>query len=288
MSSIKIKVLKFLPEKLRTSLMSRRGYYKKFGEYPNLKSPITFGEKIQWIKINGKLNKYGELVCKYKVREYVTNKIGDKYLIKLLGVYDNVDEINFEELPKKFVLKASHGSGYNIIVKDKSKIDIQKTKETLNLWLSKNYYDTSFEAQYKNINPKIICEEYMEDDSGELRDYKIFCFDSKPMYIQVHSERSKKQKVDLYDCNWKKTNIKTNLDENSEEILQKPKNLDEMLILAKKLSKGIPFVRVDFYIADNNIYFGELTFTPANGFIKYEPKIEDLKMASMIDLAKYR
>lgn len=262
-------------------------YKKVKGELPNLKYPTTFSEKMQWIKIYGNLPKYQNLVDKYEVRKYIENNIGKKYLINLIAKFESVDEIDFDKLPKSFVLKLNYGSGYNIIIKDKDKVNIEEVKNKLNNWLSQKFYLITNELQYKNIPPKILCEEYMEDESGSLRDYKILCFDGEPKIIQVDSDRFKNHTRSLYDIEWNKLNFKRGNIEMSNIDINKPERLKEMLDLARKLSKNIPFVRVDFYYIDNQIYFGELTFTPASGRGQFTPIEMDKKIASMIDLRGY-
>lgn len=262
-------------------------YKKVKGELPNLKDPTTFSEKMQWIKIYGNLPKYQNLVDKYEVRKYIESNIGKKYLINLIDKFESVDEIDFDKLPKSFVLKLNYGSGYNIIIKDKDKVNIEEVKNKLNNWLSQKFYLITNELQYKNIPPKILCEEYMEDESGSLRDYKILCFDGEPKIIQVDSDRFKNHTRSLYDIEWNKLNFKRGNIEMSNIDINKPEKLKEMLDLARKLSKNIPFVRVDFYYIDNKIYFGELTFTPASGRGQFTPIEMDKKIASMIDLRGY-
>ena len=262
-------------------------YYEKLKEYPNIDNPTTFGDKIQWIKINADLKKFQKYADKYEVREYIEQKIGKDYLIDLIDVYENVDDINFEKLPKQFVLKGTHGSGYNIVVKDKAKLNINIAKYKLNYWLNENFYEVSKESQYKYIKPRIVCEKFIQDKNGDLKDYKIFCFNGSPKYIEIHHDRVSK-KLDYYDTEWNKMNLKSYGYEESENGVEKPKKLDEMLSIAKKLSEDFPFVRVDLYYVDDKIYFGELTLTPASGNERYIPIEQDMKIAQLIDLNAYK
>lgn len=253
----------------------------------NLKNPKSFSEKIQWIKIYGKLEKYSYLVDKYEVRSYVTTKIGKEYLNNLYGIYEDVNQIDFEKLPNKFVLKLNNGSGYNLICKDKSSIDIVKVKNDLEKWIKVDFYKEHKEIQYKNVKSKILCEEYLEDETGDLKDYKIFCFNGKAEIIQVDTNRFSNHIQNMYDTNWNKLNLSFGY--NSGNIIdKKPAKLNEMLILAEKLSEDIPFARIDFYYVDNKIYFGEITLTPQNGLVSFSPKSEDDRIANMINLEKYK
>lgn len=253
----------------------------------NLNNPNSFSEKIQWIKVFGQLEKYSKYVDKYDVREYVKNTAGKQYLIPLVGMWNNFENIPFEKLPKKFVLKATHGSGYNYICKDKSLIDIKQLKKLASKWLKENYYKKGREEQYKLCWPKIICEGYLEDDSGSLRDYKIFCFNGIPQIIQIDSDRFSVHKRDLMNIDWERLPVTLGGHSNLNKIILKPKKLPEMIEIAKKLSKKIPFVRVDLYLINNKIYFGELTFTPGNGLEKFFPNEADYQFGELIDLSKY-
>lgn len=253
----------------------------------NLKNPKSFSEKIQWIKIYGKLEKYSYLVDKYEVRSYVTTKIGKEYLNNLYGIYEDVNQIDFEKLPNKFVLKLNNGSGYNLICKDKSSIDIVKVKNDLEKWIKVDFYKEHKEIQYKNVKSKILCEEYLEDETGDLKDYKIFCFNGKAEIIQVDTNRFSNHIQNMYDTNWNKLNLSFGY--NSGNIIdKKPAKLNEILILAEKLSEDMPFARIDFYYVDNKIYFGEITLTPQNGLVSFSPKSEDDRIANMINLEKYK
>ena len=266
-----------------------KNYKKHKGKFPDLENPLTFGEKIQYIKLYGNLERYSNYVCKYNVRKYIENQIGKKYLINLLGVYNNVEEINFNELPEKFVLKCTHGSGYNIIVKDKTKLNIKDAKRKLRFWMKENFYNLGKESQYKDLKPLIICEEYMQDDSGELRDYRFFCFNGKCEFIQVDNLRQSNLGMDFYDTQWNPLELEFSA-KRANILLPKPLHLEKMICFAEKLAKDIdiPFIRVDFYYTNEHIYFGELTFTPTDGMGDFKPVSEDIRIASMINLEKYK
>lgn len=274
--------MRFIPNQLAIRIDYLRGY----GKWLNIKKPKTFGEKIQWIKLYGNLEEYSELVDKYKVREIISDKIGVKYLPDLYGVYEDANDIDFDILPNKFVLKCNHGCGYNIICKDKSKLNIVKTRKKLIRWMGEDFYKNAKEIQYKGIKPTIICEEYLEDKTGTLLDYKYFCFNGKPEFIQVISDRGIDTRADFYNLDWSFIKLRTKL-KNSQKRFDKPKNLKEMNMLAERLSSEYPFVRVDFYNIDGRIIFGELTFTPGGGVSKFRPIDMDYKIATKIDLNKY-
>lgn len=267
-------------------------YYKfKTGEKLNLNSPKTFNEKLQWIKLYDHNPDYNIMVDKYAVREYVAKTIGEEYLILLIGTYDSVDEIDWSKLPNKFVLKCTHGSGSNIICTDKDKLDIEYSKVKLNKWMKKNWYWFGKEWPYKNVKPRIIAEKYMADETGiELKDYKVLCFNGEPKLIEVHRGRFANRTQDIYDIGWNKTEIsQSNIGiPKSKRSMEKPVFLDEMLFLSCKLSQKIPHVRVDWYYADNQLFFGELTFFDGSGFDRFDNPKDDLMLGSWINLTEYR
>lgn len=262
-------------------------YQNIMGEYLNIDNPRTFNEKIQWLKLYDSTPIKTRLADKYLVRDWVKEKIGEQYLIPLLGVYDKFEEIDFDKLPNQFVIKCNHGSGWNIIVKDKVKLDLLEVKEKLDKWMSTNFaFRWGYELHYKNMQPKIIIEKYMEDESGELRDYKYTCFNGKPEFIWIDSERYTNHKRNLYDLNWKQLPYKVNSKYQTFPSPQKPKCLDEMTHLAQILSKDFPYVRVDFYIINNHVYFGEMTFTSSSGTEDIYPRSFDIYLARKIKLPK--
>jgi hypothetical protein len=279
MKKILRKLGKFIPAKLMLYIDYGRSYRKIL----NLKNPQYFGEKIQWMKLYGNLDRYSKYVDKYEVRKFIKERIGEKYLTALYGIYNNPADINFNEFPQRFVIKSTSGSGGNIICKDKTKLDINKTIKILNKWIKIDYYKYTKEMQYKNIEPRIICEEYLEDESGSLRDYKFHCSAGNIFMIEVHSNRfSGDKKENYYDTNWNDYGIVCKV--GKVPFIEKPKNLDEMKIIAQKLSKDFRYVRVDLYCVNNKIYFGELTFTPANGTDPHYPLEKDLELAKNIQI----
>ena len=248
-------------------------YKKATGNRLNLDNPKTFNEKIQWLKLYASTPLKTKLADKFLVRDWVKEKIGEKYLIPLLGVYDKFEDIDFSKLPDKFVIKCNHGCAYNIIVKDKSKLDLDDVKAKLDKWMSENFaFKWGFELQYRDIKPKIIIEKYIENkhSGGDLYDYKFWCFNGKVEYIQFLSERNiDGLKSAFYDRKWRKQNFTTSATLDNKTI-EKPDNLEEMIKLVETLSKEFNYVRTDLYrLDDGTIYFGEMTFTPASGVSKW-------------------
>jgi hypothetical protein len=212
---------------------------------------------------------------KYEVREYITEKIGGDYLIPLLGVWDNPDDIDFKNLPNQFVLKCTHNSGGIFICKDKNKLDIKKVKRNLHKYLKYNYYWGNREWLYKDLKPRIIAEQYMVDESGiELKDYKFFCFNGEVKSMFVATNRGIDTRFDFFDLEFNHMPF-IQYYPNADKIINKPKGFDEMVKLANILSKGILHVRVDFYDVGGKIYFGELTFFHFSGWRKFEPSYYD-------------
>lgn len=276
--------LNYIPDKTYLKIV----YRGLMGEKLCLETPQKFNEKLQWLKLFDRNPEHTKLVDKYEVREYIAQVIGDEYLIPILGVYDNFDEINFNELPDQFVLKCTHDSGGIVICKDKLKINIEEVRNKMNRYLKRNYYQLWREWPYKNIKPKIICEKYMVDESGtELKDYKFMCFNGKAKCLFVCSNRNTPSglNVNIYDMDWNPMPFERRYPR-SNKILPKPKNFDLMVELAEKLSRNITFVRVDFYDIHDKVYFGELTLYPGSGFEEFIPKSYDYLLGSWLELPK--
>lgn len=264
-------------------------YFKcKMGYKLNLKNPQTFNEKLQWLKLYDRNPEYTKMVDKYEVREYIKEKIGEEYLIPLIGVYDKFDDIDFDELPNQFVIKCNHDSGGLVICKDKGKLNIEETRKKINKSLKRNYYYSGREWPYKNVKPRIIIEKYMEDSNkSDLIDYKLFCFNGIPKIVLVCSERFSSSNMceTWFDMNWKLIDM-TESGHRVDSTISKPKQLKKMVELSKKLSKNIPFIRVDWYEIGDKLYFGELTFYPASGFEKFELKEWNKKIGDMLSIDK--
>lgn len=262
-------------------------YYLVFGKRINWKKPLSYSEKLQWLKVYNRNPLYTTLVDKHAVKEWVAKKIGNQYIIPTIGIWNNVEDIDFDKLPNQFVLKCTHDSGGLCICRDKTKLDILKVKANLSTAMNQNYYYYGREWPYKNVKPQIIAEKYMTDESGiELKDYKFFCFNGNPLYLFVATDRGKMNeevKFDFYDINFNHLDLK-NGHPNSKNVIKKPKGFDKMLELAKTLSTGMPHVRIDFYDIDGNIYFGEYTFYHHSGFMPFEPEEWDYKFGELIKL----
>lgn len=258
----------------------------KMNKRLNLENPRTYNEKLQWLKLNDRKDEYTQMVDKYAVREYISKKIGEEYLIPLLGVWDSVDDIDFESLPNEFVLKCNHDSGGLVICKDKSKLDINEAKKKLSKAMKRDFYKFSREWPYKNVKRKIIAEKFMVDESGtELKDYKFFCFDGAVEYMFIATDRPHDTKFDFYDMEYNHLPFKQG-HPNAARDIQKPKAFDEMKKLAQELSKGIKQVRIDFYEINGKVYFGEITFFHYSGLTPFEPEEWDGKFGELINIKK--
>lgn len=272
-----------LPDKLYIQMR----YRMRMGEWPDLKNPKTYNEKLQWIKLYDRKPEYVTMVDKYDVKEYVAKLIGEEYVIPNIGVWNDFEEIDFDKLPQQFVLKCTHDSGGLVICKDKSKLDIQAAKKKINGSLNSNYYWHSREWPYKNVKPRIIAEQYMVDESGvELKDYKIFTFNGEPKFIQVDFGRFDGHKRNLYTTDWEYMDIMNYYPTAPEIQIEKPICLDKMLELSRILSAGIPHLRTDFYVIDGKVYFGELTFFHGSGMKQYVPRSFEKTMGDWMELPK--
>lgn len=265
----------------------KRKYFENTGKILNLQSPTTYNEKLQWQKLYDHNPLYTMLVDKYAVREFVEKKIGTEYLVNLYGVYNHFNEIDFKSLPERFVLKCTHDCGSIIVCTDKSKLNVKRARKRLKTAMERNYFYYSREWPYKNVSPKIVCEEYLIDnDSDELRDYKIFCFNGRPKLIQVHFDRFSSHKTNTYSTEWKLLDVSfSNYPSDPEANIPRPEKLNLMLQLASRLSEGLPQARVDFYYVNNQIYFGEITFFHAGGMAPFVPESFNEDLGKLIDLS---
>lgn len=278
---------KWIPD----SLYLRLKFFVVMGKPLHLNNPVTFNEKLQWLKLHDRKPVYTTMVDKYEAKKYVADRIGEEHIIPTLGVWDSFDEIDFDSLPDRFVLKCTHDSGGLFIVKDKSKMDLNAAKEKIDSCLKKNFYCSGREWPYKNVKPRVLAEAYMEDEkTAELRDYKFFCFDGKAKALFVASERQKEgeeTKFDFFDMDYNHIPV-TNGHPNADIPPEKPEKFDQMRNLAEKLSEGIPHLRVDFYEVNGKVYFGELTFAHWSGMVSFDPEEWDETFGSWINLPKKR
>lgn len=270
-------------------------YRASFGKKLDLEHPVTFNEKLQWLKLYNRKPEYTIMVDKVKAKEYVANLIGQEHIIPTLGVWDNPDEIDFDSLPNQFVLKCNHNSGLGMcICRDKRLLDITKVKRALWKGLKENYFLQGREWPYKNVPRKILAEKFMVDNSSsgqaitkdglkDLNDYKFFCFNGEPKVLFISSDRSQNVCFDYYDMQLNHLDLKQGGD-NFKGVVVLPKHFEEMKDLAAKISQNIPQVRTDFYEINGNIYFGEMTFFDSSGFEKFSPDSWDEKLGKLIIL----
>ena len=256
-------------------------YRKRIGRDLDWNKIETYTEKMQWSKLYLNDQIKSDLTDKYKVREWIENKIGKEYLIKLLGVWDSFDEIDFSKLPEKFVLKTNHGSGTNVIVKNFSELNIKNTRRKFNDWLATDFGYKSLELHYSKIEPKIIAEEYIETSLGELQDYKFLCFDGKPYYCWVDMGRYSNHTRNVYNLDWELQPWNQETYAHYEHPIDKPENFDDMVRIVKILAEGFAHVRVDLYNVDGKIYFGEMTFTNGGGFDRILPAEYDKALGDL-------
>ncbi len=298
--------MKFLTSSdYRFVLLSSKGFYKNmsdedylkrlykahFGKELNLENPQTFNEKLQWLKLYYHRPDYTMMADKLAVRPYIAEKIGEEHLVPLLGVWDDPNDIDFDALPEQFVLKCSHNSGLGLcICKDKSALDIEKTKNMLKNGLREDYSIASREWQYRDIPHKILAEKYMKDDvqtekSGMIN-YKVNCFNGVPKYIYVSKnvDGKKNDCLSLLTPEWENAPFTHRRYKPFDTIPPKPVNYDKMLKYSRILSEDIPYVRVDFYEIGGKLYFSELTFTIASGFTRYSPDESDALIGSWLTL----
>lgn len=265
-----LKKMTFLPPQKYVHYL----YEHTTGKKLNLNNPKEYNEKIQWYKVFYRPKILNQLVDKYAVRTYIEDKIGPQYLNEIYGVYNNADEVDFDKLPDKFVIKANHTSSHNLICDDKSKLDVKKSRKLFKKWLNKNqYYRTGQEWAYKDVAPKLIAEKFIKQDGrSSLIDYKFFCFNGKVKFVVLHLDRADDHKKGCYDLKFNRLPFRYYPEENSiNEEMEKPSNFDEMILLAEKLADKFPFVRVDFYSIQGKTIFGEMTFYPSDGREDFYP-----------------
>ena len=272
---------KVIPISDRSYLKFR--YFVTFGRRLNLAHPVTFTEKLQWLKLYGRLEQYAPLADKLQVYGYVRERLGEAYLNRLLGSYERAADIPWDDLPDKFVLKATHGSGWNLIVADKARTDRREALQKCEQWLQGKYSPLSREPVYTNIPPRIISVEYLGDPDTELFDYKVYCFNGKVRLIHVDTERFKGHRRTYYTPDWQRLPFSYTYPVRAEDVPQ-PAALGTMIELAERLAGTIPFVRVDFFYIQDRIIFGEMTFFPDAGFGAFDPPEWDAIVGSYLKL----
>ena len=260
-------------------------YKMKTGERLNLKHPVGFNEKQNYLKIYEKHPEYSFLVDKIAVRDYIAEKIGKEYLFPIYGCWDRFEDIDFESLPNEFVLKCNHDSGSVKFIRDKNTIDFVAFKKFFNARLKRNPYYDSREYPYKSLKAKIIAEKYMvPDGQSDINDYKFFCFNGEPRIMFVATERSTDCRFDFYDMDFNHLDI-VNIHPNSDKPIEKPELFEEMKAVAARLSSGMKFVRIDLYVIEGQIYFGEFTFFHGGGFWLFKPDEWEKKLGDWIFLS---
>ena len=266
----------------------KMAYKRKFGKELDLNNPVTFNEKLQWLKLNDRKPEYTEMVDKFMAKKYVASIIGQEHIIPTLGVWSRFDDIDFDKLPTQFVLKCTHDSGGLVVCKDKSNLNKKAAKKKIEKSMKTNYYKGGREWPYKNVKPQIIAEEYMEDISGNgLTDYKFYCFNGTMKFVMINSDRNsdKPTKADYFDRDFNWLDFTWGYS-HAEIRPEKPEKYEEMVFLAEKLSKGLPHIRVDFYECNGKVYFGELTFYDGSGFDAIEPIEWEYKIGKMIKISQ--
>ena len=276
------KLSRLIPDRIYLQIVYFR-HFKKFIDFDN---PKTFNEKIQWLKLNYRKEEYTNLVDKYRVKQYITKLIGEEYVIPTLGVWKNVDDIDFKSLPEKFVLKCNNDSGGIVICKNKKDFDEAKAKSFLKERLKNNGYWYGREWPYKNVKPCIIAEKYMEDSiSKDIKDYKFFCFNGSMEFFDIDIDRFIEHRSNYYDRNGNFLPFgKKYCPPDYTKKIEMPKNLGKMIELAETISHNTVLSRIDLYEIDGQVYFGEITFYPGSGFSPFTDEKWDYKLGDMIDL----
>lgn len=280
----KWKIMRYIPDRIYLKMRYILCVHKRL----NLADPIEFNEKLQWLKLYDRNPLYSIIVDKYEAKKYISNIIGEEYIIPTLGVWDDFESIDFDRLPNQFVLKCTHDSGGVVVCKDKQLLVIDWAKEKMNSSLRNNFFYFGREWPYKDVKHRIIAEKYLQQENEEgLIDYKVHCFNGEPKLILVCKNRFHQSQFQesFFDIKWNQLELRRPGRDNCTPMPRKPFLLNDMLSVARRLSNGIPFMRVDFYEVENHLYFGELTLYPASGFLPFEPDEYDKKLGEWIDLS---
>jgi len=248
-------------------------FKKNMGYELDINEPKTFNEKLQWLKLHDRRPEYTKMVDKYELKKHIAEVAGEQYIIPTIGVWDSVEEIEWDRLPEQFVIKCTHDSGSVAICKDDKAFDYEGVKEKFGASLKCNYYWFGREWPYKNVKPRIIAEEYLQDIvDGDLKDYKIHCFHGKAVYIQVDYDRFTNHKRNIYTTDWQYIDMEFGFKTDKTRVIEKPDKLEEMIYVAEKLSAEIPYVRIDLYYVQEIIYVGEITFYHGSGYEYFLPE----------------
>lgn len=282
---IKVLLMRFFeafPQLISDKAHAKLLFRVMFGYTPDLRNPQTMNEYICATKISDAKIAYWKYTDKYEVRSYVRDVIGDQYLNEVIGVYDSFDAIDFDRLPDAFAMKATHGSSYNIIVPDKSRLDKAAAKKKFDRWLKENFYYKDREKNYRDIKPRIMCDAFLRPADGQLEEYKLFCFRGKVGFIQHNKQIAGRRYDNIFDAEWNILPVKYGYDGFPGD--SKPQNGDELVAIAEKLAEPFELVRVDLYNVDGRIVFSELTFHSGGGLIPFEPKEYDREFGKMMGL----
>lgn len=278
--------LKWMHDETYIKLIYRMQIKRKL----NLENPTTFNEKLQWLKINERNSKYTMMVDKIAVKDYVSMLIGNEYVVPTIGIWERADDIDFDVLPDRFVLKCNHDSSSIIVCKDKKSLNYDKVIKKMNYCLGNNGYWYGREWPYKNVKPLVFAEEYLEDEAStnngleSLNVYKFFTFDGVPKIIQtIQNDKTPNESIDYFDCDWNLLELRQNFP-NSNIPLQRPESLEEMIRLAKILGEKLPFIRIDFYEVNKRVYFSEFTFFSDDGMNRFIPDHWDKDLGDLIKL----
>lgn len=273
-----------LASMLPPSLYVRHVYQKKTGSSLNLSNPVTFNEKIQWLKLYYRNPLLPRMADKYEAKAVVNERLGRDYSVPTAAVFDNPDLIYLADLPEALALKATHGSGWNIISRDTAQLDQGDVRSYFRFWLGKSYYRYSKEWAYKHIQPRVICEPLLMDEYGELPlDYKVYCFGGEPYFVQVDFDRFTNHTRAFYDLEWRKQPFSVGYPL-SDKTVERPRVLDNMLELARVLSADLPYLRVDQYVVSDEIFIGELTAYPGNGMEVFSDEAWNRKLGDLLAL----
>jgi hypothetical protein len=271
---------RFVSDELFMQLYARL----RTGSWVDLRSPVTFSEKIQWLKLHWRPARLATIADKADVRAYVSQRVGEDVLVPVHGIYGDPDEIPFEELPEPFVVKPTHGSGWVIFCRNKGRFDESAARRRLRRWLGRNYYYHAREPAYQRLRPRIICEQMLlADDGGTPPDYKFFCFNGVPAYVQVDIDRFTGHTRNIYDIGWNRIDAEL-LYPRCDRTVPRPATLERMVAIARRLSEGFPFLRVDLYSTGSRVWFGEMTLYPGNGIERFRPASVDRAFGDMIVL----
>jgi len=286
LKKICLRIIVYISPLLSDKMFLKARWYVQKGYKLNLSNPISFNEKLQWLKLYDRKDIYSKMVDKYEAKNYVRDRITDiDIIIPTIGIYNRVEDIDFQALPNQFVMKCTHDSGGIIICKDKNSFDENLAKSKMQKYLKRSIYNITREWPYKNVRARIIIEKYMQDDNGELMDYKFFCFNGEVICLKVDFDRFSNHRANYYDKNFNLLSLdEKRCPSDSSKIIETPKNYNLMIKIAEDLSKDHPFLRVDLYNINGTIYFGEMTFFPDSGFGTFSPEEWDYKLGSYIKL----